>query len=268
MNILNFQWSINLLGILALFAACDEKEEYPYHPYEQSYFVIGHDAMQDDEVVKSFGVYLKILEPEDLTDDWSWNGTEPDLPWERVQLYGQTLSHDLAWVDNACGPDIQWKFVDEDAYKLIRSFYKDFPLQSKEEVDAVLAQAHPEPPALDGTYNEDGVFKPSEESREKSDAWRAEHTGWLIGFTTPSGYLQKILKDHVDTELLADVLTYYEKQVQDIQWPPFSVHTAKIKNDLPEEATKAKELVAYLEDFSDAALRAYLEKNKPECVVK
>lgn len=263
----HFQWSTIILGVLALFAACGEKQGDPSYPREQSYFAVGHDAMQDDEVLKSFGVYLKILAPEDLRDDWSWDGTDPDRPWERVQLYGHALSSDLAWVDDACGPDIEWKLIDEDAKELIRSFYKDLPLQSKEDVDAVLKHAHPAPPALDGTYDEDGVFKPSEESREESDVWRAEHTGWLIGFTTTSGYLQKILNDHVDTESLADVLTYYEEQVQDIQWPPFSVHTAKIKNNLPEDATEAKELVAYLEDFSDTALRTYLENNKPECLV-
>src|SRR5699024_2128170 len=97
----HFQWSTIILGVLALFAACGEKQGDPSYPREQSYFAVGHDAMQDDEVLKSFGVYLKILAPEDLRDDWSWDGTDPDRPWERVQLYGHALSSDLAWVDDA-----------------------------------------------------------------------------------------------------------------------------------------------------------------------
>lgn len=241
-------------------------------PIDETTLHVSHDVKSGDDAAETFGYELSIYEPEYGGDAWPLPNDNREDEWSRVTFRGWRTVASVDWVDPACGPTIEWSYVDSDAYDWIRRYYKDLPIQTKEDIDSLVALGFPSPPGAKGAYDENGAFYITEEDKQEQKRWNAEHTGWFFGvryLSLPHDYLLTILPDDAQTAQKIDALQYLcdatlkTKKVQSIQ----VACGVKLPSDLPADADTARALVRYLETFNDDVLRSYLETHQPECLL-
>lgn len=251
MNMLQFKWTAILLSIFSWLVACNEKPADSFHPPDQFYMSISRAERLNEKVDWSFSTALLIAWPEE--------GAILDFdppPWDRIKFFGDRRTASVNWINDRCNSKVTWEVLNENAHSLIRSFYKELPLKTHEDVDEVLKYMLEAPASID--------WDPSEPLPEEITNQTLEEA-YYLRLTTPSGYLLSLLPQDDETQTLLNTLNYFNQRIKEAGW---ELGSTRLSLNLPEEAIKAKELVAYLEDFSNTALRAYLEKHKPECLVK
>lgn len=258
-----FPSALLYLLLLSSLTACDNgNETTPYEPQWSPYMSASFDLSEGGQ---TFNNFLVIYEPDLLINDEAWEEEfkHTERVWHRVEFSGAHLVEPLEWVDESCGPTIEWKYVDEDARRLVQEYYANLPLLSNDDIDNLHQYTMEAPPTtpLPPNWNPetDPLPEPPHNKRK---------TGWYFAFRTPDAYLLSLLPQNEHTQAVVDMLKYFTQEYTDSGWDYNLLTGTKVIADLPEEATAARAFVTYQEDFNKKTLRAYLEKNQPECLVQ
>ena len=260
----SFYIALTFLLLFGIAASCGSTGDgRPYAP--TPYYFAGHTSNLSDGSTP-YRVYLIVSDPMSTIiddDEWREQFTKPSRVWERVQLLGTQNVEDLDWVSSECGKEIHWELKDSDARPLILDYYAHLPLRTHEDINALMEFQVPAPSNMKLPKGWDPLEKPLPH-QPTEDLFH----GIRFGLEEPEGYVLSLLPEGARAMEIVDLTKYFTERNNGSDQHLSNLNSIGLPHDLPEEATVARALVSYLEDFNEQALRAYLEKNQPECLVQ